>query len=771
MSSFNCYKESEGIIYNIENIPKKGVEMINLIHLRKSKENFRNKSQHTLLHYFFSYFLIFSVLILGFFYIMRSQLTSLYYKQLTAQSQEQLTHVVRQLKDEINSLDAIKSAMQGNPNMNPYLYKNDASYQYMVYLEILQYTTGKPFIDSIIYANMEPDFVISSYQPVDYKNSVFYLHSNLSNQNTLLFDSANYMGATRNQLISLKDDATNYIIYFPVHYDRSRYVSFFIVDTAEIEQMCNNIVSDAMPAVALVDNNRQIVCGVNTDMLENYMDYFDYDTGIYPLDNNNSVCVATGITDSFVMLSLISNDALLDQVSTAFSRSYIILLGLGCIGMLLVFFATRSTFMPLSRLTKKVVANPDPSQSYFDQLDQAFEDSVRQKQNLQEKLDKYKLSMQKSILDSIVSSNQPADAASLPDIDQFFNMDPNNYIFAVRMRAPQSPFPCNEILTFFRNSLSPEDSCVILETQQDTAIFLLNYSGTEQHKDEVLHLLLMDLYRERGYLSAISNSSSSPMDIPSLYEHSILASKFWEHTPIVCYYDVASKTHTNPTLTYPYDTLSNLSSSLRENNCKDAAAHVNELFRIIDMSIASGNNLPDFFVRSILFDLLTTIVNAMNDKNIRFKAYSDLYFETLYYCRSFPYEQNRETIQKNIDQMLSFLERQLDNKITNSYQLRQIMEEYYTQPDFSITVLADKFQVSIAYMSYLIKKETNQTFSDYLWELRLRKAKEMLLNTSQSVDEISLAVGYANTSSFRRKFKQETGLTPSQFRSGETCQN
>ena len=121
--------------------------------------------------------------------------------------------------------------------------------------------------------------------------------------------------------------------------------------------------------------------------------------------------------------------------------------------------------------------------------------------------------------------------------------------------------------------------------------------------------------------------------------------------------------------------------------------------------------------------------------------------------------------------MLSFLERQLDNKITNSYQLRQIMEEYYTQPDFSITVLADKFQVSIAYMSYLIKKETTPTFSDYLWELRLTKAKEMLLNTSQSVDEISLAVGYANTSSFRRKFKQETGLTPSQFRSGETCQN
>ncbi|MBO5070339.1 MAG: helix-turn-helix transcriptional regulator, partial [Roseburia sp.] len=356
-----------------------------------------------------------------------------------------------------------------------------------------------------------------------------------------------------------------------------------------------------------------------------------------------------------------------------------------------------------------------------------------------------------------------------PDIDQFFNMDPSNYIFAVRMRAPQSPFPCREILTFFRESLSPENNCVILETQADTAIFLLNYSGTEQHKDEVLHLLLTDLYWEKGYWSAISNSSSSPMDIPSLYEHSILTSKFWEHTPVVSYYEVAAETNTDSTLTYPYDILNKLSASLHENNCKDASVHVKELFRIIDVSTASGDNLPDFFVRSILFDLLTIIANAMNDMNIRFKAFSDLYFETLYYCRSFPYEQNRETIQKNIDQLLSFFEEQLDNKITNSYQLGQMMEEYYSQPDFSITVLADKFQVSVAYMSYLIKKETNQTFSDYLWELRLTKAKELLLTTSQSVDEISLAVGYANTSSFRRKFKQVTGLTPSQFRNGESC--
>ena len=43
-------------------------------------------------------------------------------------------------------------------------------------------------------------------------------------------------------------------------------------------------------------------------------------------------------------------------------------------------------------------------------------------------------------------------------------------------------------------------------------------------------------------------------------------------------------------------------------------------------------------------------------------------------------------------------------------------------------------------------------------------SKDLLLTTDMSVDNISVSVGYVSTSSFRRKFKQDTGLTPSQFR-------
>ena len=96
-----------------------------------------------------------------------------------------------------------------------------------------------------------------------------------------------------------------------------------------------------------------------------------------------------------------------------------------------------------------------------------------------------------------------------------------------------------------------------------------------------------------------------------------------------------------------------------------------------------------------------------------------------------------------------------------------IMKENLSNPDFGISNVYDKYDISIAYMSYLFKKETGMGFSDYLWKLRFEKACELLKEGKLSIDEISLKVGYLHSSSFRRKFKQETGLSPTEYSDGK----
>ena len=57
-----------------------------------------------------------------------------------------------------------------------------------------------------------------------------------------------------------------------------------------------------------------------------------------------------------------------------------------------------------------------------------------------------------------------------------------------------------------------------------------------------------------------------------------------------------------------------------------------------------------------------------------------------------------------------------------------------------------------------------QTFIKYLTDLRLDKAKEMLLSTSKKSNEIGLLVGYKDPHYFSYLFKKTTGMTTTQYR-------
>jgi YesN/AraC family two-component response regulator len=110
--------------------------------------------------------------------------------------------------------------------------------------------------------------------------------------------------------------------------------------------------------------------------------------------------------------------------------------------------------------------------------------------------------------------------------------------------------------------------------------------------------------------------------------------------------------------------------------------------------------------------------------------------------------------------------------VANSYSemIQKVAE--YIQSDFrneqiSLEYVADRFEVDPIFLSKEFKRAKQVNFIDYLTNVRIVEAKRQLLETDHQINEIAESLGY-NPSYFNRLFKKCTGMTPGQYRKGQS---
>ena len=95
--------------------------------------------------------------------------------------------------------------------------------------------------------------------------------------------------------------------------------------------------------------------------------------------------------------------------------------------------------------------------------------------------------------------------------------------------------------------------------------------------------------------------------------------------------------------------------------------------------------------------------------------------------------------------------------------ITRYLQEHLSE-DISLSVLAEEFHLSAQYISQLFKSEIGVNFLAYLTNIRMERAKKLLLSTALSIGEISEQLGFGDYRVFTKVFKKSEGVTPSQYR-------
>ncbi len=181
-------------------------------------------------------------------------------------------------------------------------------------------------------------------------------------------------------------------------------------------------------------------------------------------------------------------------------------------------------------------------------------------------------------------------------------------------------------------------------------------------------------------------------------------------------------------------------------------------------SIASVGNLDEIKTMS-LWATATVVKSLSNELSARFNDDLDVDIDIM---NRITEADSLESLAQAFLYIVKYVSSDLISTVyTGSSQLisnsLKYVKDHYTSR-ITLKDVCSELHVNPSYFSYLFSQEMGRTFVDYLTDVRLDKAEDLLLNTSMSILDISIATGFENQSYFTKVFKARAGITPRQYR-------
>lgn len=263
-----------------------------------------------------------------------------------------------------------------------------------------------------------------------------------------------------------------------------------------------------------------------------------------------------------------------------------------------------------------------------------------------------------------------------------------------------------------------------------------------------------------GYVKiAVGGQCKDLFELSQSYFQAVLVSKLSSFSEKILFYDDTQISDVR--FVYPKIELDTLISAIVNANTGKIKLITDIL---VDMIYANSYN--KFISVSLCYDIINTYIRAMDELNTPRIKNNYLYSQYENLCRlteiksfiDIIYELRNSTIELINTNTIAV---QPDDTIVK---IMSYIDSNYKDVELCVSNVAEHFNMSISNISHQFKSQTGVNISDYISGKKLIFAKELLRDTEVSISDVAFRLGYNQTSSFIRKFKNCESMTPNEYR-------
>ncbi len=279
------------------------------------------------------------------------------------------------------------------------------------------------------------------------------------------------------------------------------------------------------------------------------------------------------------------------------------------------------------------------------------------------------------------------------------------------------------------------------------------YDWVEQLKRELDKVILIQLN------VTVSNCYRSLLDVPEAYQESLSCLDHiqkYESDSVMFYEEIQG----NEPYYYPLSEEQILTNYIKNGDVDKAK----DLLKALYKKNFDINNIGINVGKNLIFDISATVLKSMGKLNQKNIIDQDKELMKIIGAKSLSDMQIK--LNALMEKVCQFYTENIEaaQSVLLSEKIDAYIEEHFMDSELNVSTLAEHFQLTPSYLTKLYKGEKNISILKKMNRVRIHHAKELLLTTDLSINDIANKVGILHDTSFIRIFKSMEYITPGQYR-------